>query len=46
MLLRSIKISTKLFVAFGFSILLMVISATLSVVSLNDANDGIRDILD
>lgn len=46
MLLRSIKISTKLFVAFGFSILLMVISATLSVVSLNNANDGIRDILD
>ena len=46
MLLHSIKISTKLFVAFGFSILLMIISSTLSIISLNKADNGINDILD
>ncbi|HDR2890261.1 TPA: MCP four helix bundle domain-containing protein [Enterobacter asburiae] len=45
MFLHDVKIGTKLFLAFGFFIVLMVVSATLSLMSLNRANNGIQTII-
>jgi methyl-accepting chemotaxis protein II, aspartate sensor receptor len=45
MYLHDVKIGTKLFLAFGFFIVLMVVSASLSLMSLNRANHGMQTIL-
>ncbi|HDR2754873.1 methyl-accepting chemotaxis protein [Enterobacter sp. RHBSTW-00175] len=45
MFLHDVKIGTKLFLAFGFFIVLMVVSATLSLLSLNRANNGMHTII-
>lgn len=45
MFIHDVKIGTKLFMAFGFFILLMVISACLSLFSLNRANNGMQHII-
>lgn len=45
MFLHDVKIGTKLFLAFGFFIVLMVVSATLSLLSLNRANNGMQTII-
>ncbi|EPW3924055.1 MULTISPECIES: methyl-accepting chemotaxis protein [Enterobacter] len=45
MFLHDVKIGTKLFLAFGFFIVLMVISASLSLLSLNRANNGMQSII-
>lgn len=45
MFIHDVRIGTKLFLAFGFFIVLMVLSASLSLMSLNRANDGMQTIL-
>ena len=45
MFLHDVKIGTKLFLAFGFFIVLMVVSASLSLMSLNRANNGMQSII-
>ena len=45
MFLHDVKIGTKLFLAFGFFIVLMAISASLSLLSLNRANNGMQSIV-
>lgn len=45
MFLHDVKISTKLFLAFGIFIVLMVVSSSLSLFSLNRANNGMQDIV-
>ena len=45
MFLHDVKIGTKLFLAFGFFIVLMAISASLSLLSLNRANNGMQSII-
>jgi len=45
MFLHDVKIGTKLFLAFGFFIVLMGISASLSLLSLNRANNGMQSII-
>lgn len=45
MFLHDVKIGTKLFLAFGFFIVLMAISASLSLMSLNRANNGMQSII-
>lgn len=45
MFLHGVKIGTKLFLAFGFLILLMVVSASLSLMSQNRANNGMQSII-
>ena len=45
MFLHDVKIGTKLFLAFGFFIVLMIVSATLSLMSLNRANNGMQTII-
>ncbi|WP_342323469.1 methyl-accepting chemotaxis protein [Kosakonia sp. BYX6] len=45
MFLHDVKIGTKLFLAFGFFIALMVVSSCLSLLSLNRANNGMQDIV-
>lgn len=45
MFLHDVKIGTKLFLAFGFLIVLMVISSSLSLLSLNRANNGMQSII-
>ena len=45
MFLHDVKIGTKLFLAFGFFIVLMIVSATLSLLSLNRANNGMQTII-
>ncbi|WP_312690884.1 methyl-accepting chemotaxis protein [Kosakonia sp.] len=45
MFLHDVKIGTKLFLAFGFFIVLMVISSTLSLLSLNRTNNGMQEIV-
>lgn len=45
MFLRNVKIGTKLFLAFGFFIVLMIVSASLSLMSLNRANNGMQSII-
>lgn len=45
MFLHDVKIGTKLFLAFGFFIVLMVVSASLSLLSLNRANNGMQSII-
>ena len=45
MFLHDVKIGTKLFLAFGVFIVLMVVSATLSLLSLNRANNGMQTII-
>ncbi|XTZ38971.1 methyl-accepting chemotaxis protein [Salmonella enterica] len=45
MFLHDVKISTKLFSAFGFFIVLMVVSSSLSLFSLNRANNGMQKIV-
>lgn len=45
MFIHDVRIGTKLFLAFGFFIVLMVLSASLSLISLNRANDGMQTIL-
>ncbi|MDY1037833.1 methyl-accepting chemotaxis protein [Lelliottia sp. CFBP8978] len=45
MFLHDVKIGTKLFLAFGFLIVLMVVSASLSLMSLNRANSGMQSII-
>ena len=45
MFIHDVKIGTKLFLAFGLFIVLMVVSASLSLMSLNRANNGMQTIL-
>ena len=45
MFLHDVKIGTKLFLAFGFFIVLMALSASLSLISLNRANNGMQSII-
>lgn len=45
MFFHDVKIGTKLFLAFGFFIVLMAISASLSLLSLNRANNGMQSIV-
>ncbi|MEO3741163.1 methyl-accepting chemotaxis protein [Kosakonia sp. WA-90] len=45
MFLHDVKIGTKLFLAFGFFIVLMVVSSCLSLLSLNRANNGMQEIV-
>ncbi len=45
MFLHDVKIGTKLFLAFGFFIVLMVVSASMSLLSLNRANNGMQSII-
>lgn len=45
MFLHDVKIGTKLFLAFGFFIALMVVSSCLSLFSLNRANNGMQEIV-
>ena len=45
MFLHDVKIGTKLFLAFGFFIVLMALSASLSLLSLNRANNGMQSII-
>lgn len=45
MFLHDVKIGTKLFLAFGLLIVLMVVSASLSLLSLNRANNGMQSII-
>ena len=45
MFLHDVKIGTKLFLAFGFFIVLMAISASVSLLSLNRANNGMQSII-
>lgn len=45
MFLHDVKIGTKLFLAFGIFIVLMVVSSGLSLFSLNRANNGMQDIV-
>ncbi|HDS9358176.1 TPA: MCP four helix bundle domain-containing protein [Enterobacter chengduensis] len=45
MFIHDVRIGTKLFLAFGFFIVLMVLSASLSLMSLNRANDGMQTII-
>ena len=45
MFLHDVKIGTKLFLALGFFIVLMVVSASLSLMSLNRANNGMQSII-
>lgn len=45
MFLHDVKIGTKLFLAFGFFIVLMVVSSSLSLFSLNRANNGMQGIV-
>ena len=45
MFIHNVKIGTKLFLAFGLFIVLMVVSASLSLMSLNRANNGMQTIL-
>ncbi|WP_318389845.1 methyl-accepting chemotaxis protein [Enterobacter sp.] len=45
MFLRDVKIGTKLFLAFGIFIVLMVVSSGLSLVSMNRANNGMQGIV-
>jgi methyl-accepting chemotaxis protein-2 (aspartate sensor receptor) len=45
MFLHNVKISTKLFLAFGFFIVLLIASSTLSLLSLNQANNGMQSII-
>lgn len=45
MFLRDVKIGAKLFIAFGFFIVLMVVSSSLSLFSLNRANNGMQKIV-
>ena len=45
MFLSNVKIGTKLFLAFGFFIVLMVVSASLSLFSLHRANTGMQSII-
>ncbi len=45
MFLHDVKIGTKLFLAFGFFIVLMAISASVSLLSLNRANNGMQEIV-
>lgn len=45
MFIHDVKIGTKLFLAFGLFIVLMVVSANLSLMSLNRANNGMQTIL-
>lgn len=45
MFIHDVKIGTKLFQAFGLFIVLMVVSASLSLMSLNRANNGMQTIL-
>ncbi len=45
MFLHNIKIRSKLFMAFGLFIVLMVVSSALSLFSLDRANTGMQDII-
>ncbi|MGK0601413.1 methyl-accepting chemotaxis protein [Yokenella regensburgei] len=45
MFLNDIKISTKLFLAFSFFIVLLIVSSVLSLTSLSRANDGMQTII-
>ena len=45
MFFHDVKIGTKLFLAFGFFIVLMAISASVSLLSLNRANNGMQSIV-
>ena len=45
MSLNNVKIGTKLFLAFGFIILLMIVSSGLSLLSLSRANNGMQTIV-
>ncbi|QJT82749.1 methyl-accepting chemotaxis protein [Kosakonia sp. MUSA4] len=45
MFLHNVKIGTKLFLAFGFFIVLMVISSSMSLSSLDRANNGMQEIV-
>ncbi|HBI6863366.1 TPA: MCP four helix bundle domain-containing protein [Enterobacter cloacae] len=45
MFIHDVKIGTKLFLAFGLFIVLMVVSASLSLLSLNRANNGMQTII-
>ncbi|WP_437890599.1 methyl-accepting chemotaxis protein [Phytobacter sp. V91] len=45
MFLHDVKIGTKLFLAFGFFIVLMVVSSCLSLFSLNRANNGMQNMV-
>ena len=45
MFLHDVKIGTKLFLAFGFFIVLMIVSASVSLLSLNRANNGLQTII-
>ena len=45
MFLHDVKIGTKLFLAFGFFIVLRALSASLSLISLNRANNGMQSII-
>lgn len=45
MFLHDVKIGTKLFLAFGFFIVLMVVSSCFSLFSLNRANNGMQEIV-
>ncbi|MCI2290152.1 methyl-accepting chemotaxis protein [Enterobacter sp. I4] len=45
MFIHDVKIGTKLFLAFGLFIVLMVVSASLSLLSLNRANNGMQAII-
>ena len=45
MFLHDVKIGTKLFLAFGFFIVLMIVSASVSLLSLNRANNGMQTII-
>ena len=45
MSLNNVRIGTKLFLAFGFIILLMIVSSGLSLLSLSRANSGMQTII-
>ena len=45
MLLRDVRISTKLFLAFSLIIVLMIVSSALSLMSLQRANEGMQEII-
>ena len=45
MFLHNVKIGTKLFLAFGFFIVLMVVSSSMSLTSLDRANNGMQEIV-